>query len=57
MCIFSLQLTNWLTDPGTFLSDQTEFGTSVATAEDLLMEHNEFETGAQVTSTGSHDVT
>ena len=34
-----------------------EFGTSAATAEDLLMEHDEFETGAQVplvTSLQSH---
>ena len=51
----SLQICSWLKDSAEmFLQSRIELGTSLETAEDLLMEHQEFEIRAKVRSRDYH---
>ena len=47
--VYTIQIFSWLRDSAEmFLQSRVELGTSLETAEDLLMEHQEFEIRAKV---------
>ena len=49
ICMIHSQICSWLKDSaGKFLQSRVDLGTSVETAEDLLMEHEEFQIRAKV---------